>query len=105
MAAQKRWHFAEYFHAVRMAAGQQPIFRASVTARTAKAVNYQHRNGATKIDFRGTDLMAKARGEAYRRPGKMWSFAEGLRLLVETLCSRLTRPPFYGVPVRRVHQD
>lgn len=51
-------------NAARMAAGQPPIFRASVTARTAKAVNYQHRSGATKIDFRGTELMSKARGEA-----------------------------------------
>jgi len=41
-----------------------PIFRVDVTARTAKAFNYQHRSGATKIDFRGTDLLAKASGEA-----------------------------------------
>ena len=47
-----------------MAAGAPPIYRVSVTGRTAKAVNYQHRSGATKIDFRGTELMPKARGEA-----------------------------------------
>src|SRR5678816_3357962 len=41
-----------------------PIYRVTVTSRTAKAVNYQHRNGATKIDFRGTELLPKARGEA-----------------------------------------
>src|SRR5678816_914567 len=41
-----------------------PIYRVTVTSRTAKAVNYQHRNGATKIDFRGTELLSKARGEA-----------------------------------------
>ena len=29
-----------------------------------KAINYQHRGGDTKIDFRGTDLQPKARGEA-----------------------------------------
>lgn len=51
-------------NAARMAAGNQPIFRVSVTARTAKAINYQHRSGATKINFRGTDLLPKARGEA-----------------------------------------
>ena len=51
-------------NAARMAAGSTPIFRVTVTARTAKAVNYQHRSGATKIDFRGTDLLAGARGEA-----------------------------------------
>jgi outer membrane protein OmpA-like peptidoglycan-associated protein len=41
-----------------------PVFRASVTARTAKAINYQHRSGATKIDFKGTELLPNARGEA-----------------------------------------
>ena len=45
-------------------AGSTPIYRITVTARTAKAINYQHRSGATKIDFRGTELMSKARGEA-----------------------------------------
>jgi len=47
-----------------MAAGTTPIYRVSVTSRTAKAINYQHRSGATKIDFRGTDLLAGSRGEA-----------------------------------------
>ncbi|MBL8175357.1 MAG: OmpA family protein [Bryobacterales bacterium] len=47
-----------------MAAGTMPIYRANVTARTSKAINYQHRNGATKIDVRGTDLLPGARGEA-----------------------------------------
>jgi outer membrane protein OmpA-like peptidoglycan-associated protein len=47
-----------------MAPGSTPIYRITVTARTAKAINYQHRSGATKIDFRGTELMSNARGEA-----------------------------------------
>src|SRR5258706_6874033 len=51
-------------NAARMAAGSMPIYRVSVTGRTAKAINYQHRSGATKIDFKGTDLLANARGEA-----------------------------------------
>src|SRR5690349_13948556 len=51
-------------NAARMAAGSPPIYRVSVTARTAKAVNYQHRSGATKIDFKGTDLLPGSRGEA-----------------------------------------
>ena len=51
-------------NAMRMAAGTPPIYRASVTARTAKAINYRHRSGATKIDFKGTDLLPNARGEA-----------------------------------------
>src|SRR6185295_6562506 len=49
---------------VRMAAGQTPIYRITVTGRTAKAINYRHRSGATKIDFRGTELLAGAKGEA-----------------------------------------
>jgi outer membrane protein OmpA-like peptidoglycan-associated protein len=48
----------------RMAAGSAPIYRVTVTARTTKAINYQHRSGATKIDFRGTELLPQARGEA-----------------------------------------
>jgi outer membrane protein OmpA-like peptidoglycan-associated protein len=48
----------------RMAAGVPPIYRVNVTRRSAKAINYQHRSGATKIDFRGTELLSNARGEA-----------------------------------------
>lgn len=51
-------------NAARMAAGSMPIFRVTVTERTAKAINYQHRSGSTTIDFRGTELLPKARGEA-----------------------------------------
>jgi outer membrane protein OmpA-like peptidoglycan-associated protein len=48
----------------RMAAGSMPIYRVTVVERTTKAVNYHHRGGATKIDFRGTPLLPQARGEA-----------------------------------------
>jgi outer membrane protein OmpA-like peptidoglycan-associated protein len=41
-----------------------PIFRATVVARTTKAVNYHHRTGTTHVDFQGTALMPAARGEA-----------------------------------------
>ena len=41
-----------------------PIYKITIVERTAKAINYQHRNGATKIDFSGTPLMPAARGEA-----------------------------------------
>ena len=46
--------------------GKQPIYTITINVveRTTKAVNYRHRNGATKIDFRGTPLMAAAHGEA-----------------------------------------
>ena len=55
---------SETENAARMATGEMPVYRASVTARTAKAINYQHRSGATKIDFKGTGVLPKARGEA-----------------------------------------
>src|SRR5438093_1033992 len=48
----------------RMAAGSMPIYRITVTERTTRAINYKHRSGATKIDFRGTPLLPKAHGEA-----------------------------------------
>jgi outer membrane protein OmpA-like peptidoglycan-associated protein len=51
-------------NATRMAAGQAPIYRVTVTSRTAKAISYQNRSGATKVDFRGTDLLPGSRGEA-----------------------------------------
>lgn len=44
--------------------GSVPIFRVDVTSRTITAVNYHHRQGTTKIDFRGTALMPDARGTA-----------------------------------------
>jgi hypothetical protein len=44
--------------------GTTPIYRVNVTERTAKAISYRHRSGATKIDFAGTALMPDAHGEA-----------------------------------------
>lgn len=41
-----------------------PIFRVTVVSRTIKAINYHHRTGTTHIDFRGTELMPEARGDA-----------------------------------------
>jgi len=43
---------------------QTPTFRVTVISRTVQAVNYQHRSGATKLDFAGTDLMPSANGES-----------------------------------------
>lgn len=39
-------------------------FKVDVVAKTAKAINYRHRSGATKIDFRGTSNMPQSKGEA-----------------------------------------
>ncbi len=41
-----------------------PIYRVTVVQRSVDAVNYQYRSGPTKIDFAGTVLMSKAKGEA-----------------------------------------
>src|SRR6185436_772269 len=43
---------------------------------------------------------AQSRGDPYQRPGKMWSFQDGLRVLVETLRDQLQRPPILGVAIR-----
>jgi len=51
-------------NADRAASGLTPIYRVTVTERVAKAISYQHRSGATKIDFGGTALMPNAHGEA-----------------------------------------
>jgi outer membrane protein OmpA-like peptidoglycan-associated protein len=50
------------------AAGSVPIFRVEVTSKTIRAVNYHHRQGTTKIDFRGTALLPAARGDASVTP-------------------------------------
>ena len=41
-----------------------PIFHVNVVSRTVPAINYHHRTGYTHIDFRGTELMPTARGQA-----------------------------------------
>src|SRR5271154_1133115 len=41
-----------------------PTFRFNVVSRTTPAVNYGHRGGSTKIDFKGTELMPGAQGGA-----------------------------------------
>jgi outer membrane protein OmpA-like peptidoglycan-associated protein len=44
--------------------GNGPVFRVTVVERTTKAINYRHRSGSTPVDFRGTELMPQAKGEA-----------------------------------------
>jgi oxygen-dependent protoporphyrinogen oxidase len=56
----------------------------------------------------------KAKGIGDERPGKMWSFAGGMRVLVEGIAGQLKQQPIYGVNIRtltkigtvwRVHGD
>ena len=44
--------------------GPVPIYQVTVVERTVKAVNYQYRNGPTRIDFQGTVLLPHAKGQA-----------------------------------------
>jgi outer membrane protein OmpA-like peptidoglycan-associated protein len=44
--------------------GAIPTFRVNVVSRSVQAVNYEHRSGASKLDFAGTNLMPAANGEA-----------------------------------------
>lgn len=46
------------------AADEVPIYRVTVVSKTTKAINYRHRGGSTTIDFKGTQLLPRARGEA-----------------------------------------
>ena len=48
-----------------------PIYKITVIGRTVKAINYRHRGGKTRVDFRGTSLMPQATGDAdvESRPG------------------------------------
>jgi hypothetical protein len=43
---------------------QAPVFQEAFTHRTVRAVSYEHRSGATKVDFIGTNLMPSASGHA-----------------------------------------
>jgi outer membrane protein OmpA-like peptidoglycan-associated protein len=45
-------------------ANGQLTYKVTVVEHTTRAINYQHRSGSTEVDFRGTDLMPEARGEA-----------------------------------------
>src|ERR1700723_4762075 len=41
-----------------------PIYQVTVVERTVKAINYKYRSEPTMIDFRGTVLLPRAKGEA-----------------------------------------
>jgi outer membrane protein OmpA-like peptidoglycan-associated protein len=43
---------------------KKPFYQVTLVGRTITAINYQHRSGATKIDFQGTPLLPLGKGEA-----------------------------------------
>jgi outer membrane protein OmpA-like peptidoglycan-associated protein len=53
--------------------GTIPVYRVNVTERTAKAIDYRHKGGTTKLEFTGTSLMPKANGDAEVKshPGRL----------------------------------
>src|SRR3954451_19692362 len=55
------------------ASGAMPIYRVTVVQRTTAAINYRHRSGETKIDFRGTELLPQAKGRAEVKSQKGYS--------------------------------
>jgi outer membrane protein OmpA-like peptidoglycan-associated protein len=65
------------FSALAVAQTQNPLpsnaLAAATVSRTTKAVHYRLQGGTTKVDFRGTDLLQRASGEA-RVEGKKTNF-------------------------------
>jgi len=81
--------FAQAQSATSTDPNQSSAYRASVVSRTTRAVKYAHRSGATKINFRGTDLMPAAAGEA-----KVESKRGAMEIEVEF--SGLDKPTAFG---------
>src|SRR5262249_3182469 len=56
--------------------------------------------------LKGLAAAAKQRRrEGAAQPGRLWSFRDGLRALIETLSTRLRRAPLLGVGVRRIERN
>jgi outer membrane protein OmpA-like peptidoglycan-associated protein len=70
--------------------GSVPIYQVTVVERTVKAVNYKYRSDPTMIDFRGTVLLPKAKGEA------LVQSRQG-RTEIETSFENLLEPQRFGV--------
>jgi oxygen-dependent protoporphyrinogen oxidase len=70
----------------------------SVRAALPRLAELEREHGSV---FRG---LARTRRQRTGR-GQMWSFREGLRLLIETLCDQLLLRPEVGVTVTRVRRD
>jgi outer membrane protein OmpA-like peptidoglycan-associated protein len=64
-------------------------FHLNTLSRTVQAVNYQHRSGATEVDFAGTDLMPAANGHA-----KVQSKRGSIE--IEATFGNLQRPSAFG---------
>ncbi len=68
---------------------QITTFHVNVVRRTVQAVNYQHRGGATKLNFAGTSLMPAANGEAKVESKKGY-------IEIEVEFGNLQKPTIFG---------
>jgi outer membrane protein OmpA-like peptidoglycan-associated protein len=66
-----------------------PLYNVTVVDRSTKAINYQYRQGPTKIEFRGTVLMPHGKGEATVESKRG-------RTEIEAKFERLAPPSAYG---------
>ncbi len=66
-----------------------PIYNVTVVDRSTEAINYQYRQGPTKIDFRGTVLLPHGKGEATVESKRG-------RTEIEVKFENLTTPSAYG---------
>jgi hypothetical protein len=48
--------------------GPQPLYQVTIVSRTTKALNYGYLSAPTRIDFKGTPVLAEAHGEAVVEP-------------------------------------
>jgi oxygen-dependent protoporphyrinogen oxidase len=82
--------------------------RLSLRATFPRLAEMEERHGSVLKGFaaaaKACRAEAKARGEVYQRPGKMWSFAEGLQALIDGLRAALRTPPVLGAGARRVER-
>src|ERR1700722_20768455 len=67
-----------------------PIYQITVVERTVKAINYKYRSDQTMIDFRGTVLLPRAKGEA------LVQSKQG-RTDIDASFENLTEPQRFGV--------
>ena len=70
-------------------AGSRHSYKATLTTRSVDAVNYRHHSGATKLDFRGTDLMPAANGQANVKSNRG-------SIAIEAEFGELQRPTAFG---------
>ncbi|HEX3662096.1 MAG TPA: OmpA family protein [Acidobacteriaceae bacterium] len=62
--ATDRWPQQQGQQAAGQTEGGVPIYKITVVGRNIPAINYFHRSGATKVGFRGTELLPQAKGSA-----------------------------------------